>query len=62
MKQNEVKDTEIWTEEKMNKLSDYIVAQSKKQTRSRKIRNYILSLKYRLEDYMQKVENKISKK
>ncbi|HMK07141.1 MAG TPA: hypothetical protein VK476_06405 [Flavobacterium sp.] len=52
--QKEVKESDIWNEGKMNKLREFIVSESQKQSPERKLRNELLSIKYLMEDYVQK--------
>ncbi len=49
----EISVQDIWNEDKSNKLKDFILQESKKQSRERKIRNELLSIKYRIEDYIE---------
>lgn len=44
---------DIWNEDKSNRLKDFILQESKKQSREREIRNELLSIKYKIEDYIQ---------
>lgn len=50
----ELKESDIWNADKMDKLRDFIQAESKKQSPERKLRNEILSIKYLMEDYIEK--------
>lgn len=49
----EISVQDIWDEDKSIKLKDFILQESKKQSRERKIRNELLSIKYRIEDYIE---------
>lgn len=48
----EVRSKDIWSEKKYDKLKDYILQESKKQSKERLLRNELLSIKYRMEDYV----------
>ncbi|CAN5379411.1 hypothetical protein BH09BAC5_BH09BAC5_16210 [soil metagenome] len=50
----EIKESDVWNENKMNKISAFISIESKKQTQERKLRNEFLSIKYLMEDYIEK--------
>lgn len=50
----EVKASEIWSEEKMSKLNDYILAKSKKQSPERKLKNELLAIKFQMQDYLER--------
>lgn len=52
MKNNEIKITDIWNEEKTKSLSEFIVHHSDKQTKEQKLRNELLSIQYQIEDYI----------
>ncbi|MDQ3109316.1 MAG: helix-turn-helix domain-containing protein [Bacteroidota bacterium] len=56
-----LKESEIWSVPKMNKIGEFILAESKKQTPERKLRNEFLSIKYLMEDYIvkEKVEREM---
>lgn len=49
----EISVQDIWNEDKSNKLKDFILQESKKQSRERKLRNELLSIKYKIEDYIE---------
>lgn len=53
MKSKEIQITEIWNEEKRNALKDFIIVHSQKQSKERKLRNELLAIKYRIEDYIE---------
>lgn len=50
----QIKESQIWEEGKVNKLRRFIVTESKKQTPERKLRNELLSIKYQMQDYIEK--------
>jgi addiction module HigA family antidote len=50
----ELKPGEIWSEEKMSKLKDYILAKSKKQSPEQKLKNELLAVKFQMQDYLEK--------
>ncbi len=56
MKSKEIQITEIWNEDKRNTLNDFITVHSQKQSKERKLRNELLAIQYRIEDYI-KSEN-----
>lgn len=52
-KDSELKPNEIWNKEKINKAKKFILSESKKQSSERILRNDVLSLKYKMQDYIQ---------
>ena len=52
MKSREIQITEIWNEDKRNALKDFITVHSQKQSKERKLRNELLAIQYRIEDYI----------
>lgn len=50
----EIKADEIWNDEKMNAINEYILKESVKQSPEQKLRNELLSIKYQMEDYIEK--------
>lgn len=52
MKKKEVQLNSIWNDEKRKSLGEFILANSEKQTKERKIQNELLSIKYQIEDYI----------
>jgi antitoxin HigA-1 len=52
MKKSEIQIPEIWNDEKRNSLKEFITVQSKKQSKERKLRNELLAIQYRIEDYI----------
>lgn len=62
MKKNkEIKAVDIWNEEKTKGLKDFILSHSQKQTAERKLRNELLAIQYKLEDYIEsdKIDQKL---
>lgn len=55
----EVKAGEIWRDDKLNTVREYILAKSKKQSPERRLKNELLALRFRMEDYLQ--QDKIEK-
>lgn len=53
MKNREIQITEIWNEDKRNSLKDFITVHSQKQSKERKLRNELLAIQYRIEDYIE---------
>jgi len=53
MKSKEVHLNEIWNEDKRKSLSEFILSNSEKQTKERKIKNELLSIKFQIEDYIE---------
>ncbi len=53
MKNKEIEITEIWNEEKSNSLKDFIINQSQKQSKERKLRNELLAIQFQIEDYIE---------
>jgi plasmid maintenance system antidote protein VapI len=50
----ELKESQIWNEDKMEKVREFILIKSKKQSPDRKLRNEFLSIKYQIQDYVEK--------
>ena len=48
----EISDKEIWNKNKARRLRDHIVGESKKQSQERLLRNELLSIQYKIEDYV----------
>lgn len=57
----QLEESQIWNEDKINKLRKFISTESKKQTPERKLRNELLSIKYQMQDYIEKdkIENEM---
>lgn len=53
MKNKEVRIADLWNKEKSKTLSEFIIGQSNKQTKERKLRNELLSIQYKIEDYIE---------
>ncbi len=52
MKSKEIQVIGIWNEDKRKSLSEFILSHSQEQTKERKIKNELLSIKYQIEDYI----------
>jgi len=48
----EIKAKDIWNEQKQDELKKFILSHSDKQTRERKIKNELLSIRFQIEDYI----------
>lgn len=57
MKSKEIQVTEIWNEDKRNSLKDFINAHSQKQSKEQKLKNELLAIQYRIEDYIESENN-----
>ena len=57
----EITEKEIWKKDELDKVKEYILNKSKKQSPERKLRNELLSIQYKMEDYIQnsKTENEM---
>ncbi len=53
MRNKEIKLNDIWNEEKRKSLNEFILSVSEKQTKDRKIKNELLSIKFQIEDYIE---------
>ena len=54
MKHNkEIQPNDIWNKEKNEKITAFILTQSKKQTTEQKLKNELLSIQYQIEDYIE---------
>lgn len=47
----------IWNEDKAAKLNHFIIAESKKQSAERKLRNELLAVQFQMEDYIEQDKN-----
>lgn len=56
MKNIEILPKNIWNDEKLNKINEFVKKHSEKQSKERKIRNKLLSIQYKLEDYIERVK------
>ena len=57
MKSKEIKIKEIWNNEKKSGLKEFISTNSAKQSKERMLTNNLLSIQYKLEDYIQNDNN-----
>jgi plasmid maintenance system antidote protein VapI len=53
MKNKEIKIDDIWNDKKKRELREFISAHSAKQSKERMLTNKLLSIQYRLEDYIE---------
>ncbi len=53
----EIIESQGWNEVKMNKLNRFILSESEKQSPERKLRNELLSIKYQMQDDIEKGHN-----
>lgn len=49
----EILDTEIWNGSKIQELKDHILTESKKQSPERILKNELLSIQFKIEDYIE---------
>lgn len=54
MKKTEISPSEIWNDKKIDKINDLIKNHSDNQSKEEKIRYKLLSIQYKLEDYIEK--------
>lgn len=54
MKKTEILPKDIWNDEKLNNVNEFIKNHSDNQSKERKIKNKLLSIQYKLEDYIEK--------
>lgn len=52
MKGQETQIDEIWNDEKQDELKRFVLLHSKEQTKERKLANQLLSIQYKMEDYI----------
>ena len=52
MKGQEIQTNEIWNDEKQDELKQFVLLHSEKQTKERKLANQLLSIQYKMEDYI----------
>ncbi len=50
----EILPKDIWNDKKLYNVNDFIKKHSDNQSKERKIRNKLLSIQYKLEDYIEK--------
>lgn len=53
MKKKEIQPDVIWNEEKSADLKDFIIAHSLQQSKEQKLRNELLAIQYKIEDYIE---------
>jgi len=53
MKNKEIQLAEIWDDDKSASLKEFITTQSQKQSEEQKLRNELLAIQYRIEDYIE---------
>ena len=51
---DELKESQIWDKDKMKKVREFILSESKKQSPERKLRNQLLSIQYLMQDYIER--------
>lgn len=54
MKKKEILPEDIWNDKKLNNINEFVKKHSDNQSKERKIRNKLLSIQYKLEDYIEK--------
>jgi plasmid maintenance system antidote protein VapI len=54
MKNIEILPKDIWNDDKLNKINEFVRKHSDNQSKERKIRNKLLSIQYKLEDYIER--------
>jgi plasmid maintenance system antidote protein VapI len=54
MKKTEILPTQIWNDEKINSISEIVKKHSENQSKEQKIRYKLLSIQYKLEEYIEK--------
>jgi antitoxin HigA-1 len=52
MKNQEIHANDIWNDNKQDELKQFILLHSEKQTKERKLTNQLLSIQYKIEDYI----------
>ena len=53
MKNKEIQFEEIWNDKKKEGVKEFITSHSAKQSKERMLNNRLLSIQYKLEDYIQ---------
>lgn len=53
MKNKEIQISTIWNDEKKTSLKEFITTHSQKQSEERRIKNELLSIQYKIEDYIE---------
>jgi plasmid maintenance system antidote protein VapI len=58
----EITEKEIWKKDELDKVREYILKESKKQSPEQKLRNELLSIQFKMEDYIQnnEIENEMN--
>jgi plasmid maintenance system antidote protein VapI len=56
MNQTEISPKDIWNDEKITKIHDFIKDHAEGQSKETKTRNKLLAIQYKLEDYIEKEE------
>ncbi len=56
MKNREIVINDIWNKEKVDSVESFITSESRKQSEERLLRNKLLSIKFRIEDYIKAEE------
>lgn len=59
MKNKEIKFEEIWDDKRKEGVKEFIVAHSAKQSKEQKLTNKLLSIQYKLEDYIENEDENI---
>lgn len=49
----ELKESEVWNRNKMKKVREFILTESQKQSEARKLRNQLLSIQFKMQDYIE---------
>lgn len=58
MKNIEISPKNVWNDDKLNRINEFVKKHSANQSKDRKIRNKLLSIQYKLEDYIKRDEIK----
>lgn len=54
----EILPKDLWNDDKVNKINDFVKNHSDNQSKERKIKNKLLSIQYQIEDYIEKEDVK----
>lgn len=54
MKKTEIVPEDIWNEDKINTINEFVKNHSENESKERKIRSKLLSIQYKLEDYIER--------
>lgn len=60
MRKTEILPKDLWNDKKLKSINDFIKDHSEKQSKERQIRNKLLSIQYKLEDYIERDDIKES--